>query len=135
LQERVPAYLIPAQIILVDELPLTSNGKIDREQLRQIGEQEQEPREVQAPRTPLEELLAEIFADVLARDGIGRQESFFRLGGHSLLAMQVISRIRALCQVELPILALFETPSWRNWRSEWNRTSRRPGVCRRHWFP
>ena len=91
------------------KLPLTANGKIDRQALP-------EPEQVQtktyvAPRTPTEEVVANIWAEVLRRDKISVEDNFFDLGGHSLLATQVISRVRRTLNVDLPLRTLFETPT------------------------
>jgi amino acid adenylation domain-containing protein len=112
LQERLPAYMVPSAFILIDEIPLTPNGKVDRsalpspEQARATSEQE-----YVAPQTLVEDTLAGIYAQVLELEQVSRLDSFFDLGGHSLLATQVISRIRELFQVELPLRCIFESPT------------------------
>jgi len=109
LKEQLPDYMVPSAIVLLPKLPLTSNGKIDRKALP-------EPEQVQtkayvAPRTPTEEVVANIWAEVLRRDKISIEGNFFDLGGHSLLATQVISRVREHFHVELAMKILFEQPT------------------------
>ena len=112
LQERLPEYMAPSAFVLMDSLPLTPSGKIDRlalpapEQLRpELG------TDFIAPRKPVEEVLAGIWSKVLGIEQIGIHDDFFEMGGHSLLATQVISRIRESFDVELPLRRLFELPT------------------------
>jgi amino acid adenylation domain-containing protein len=109
LSERLPAYLVPAAFVFLGALPLTPNGKVDRRALPapEIGTEEA----YVAPRGPVEELLAGIFAELLHRERVGADESFFALGGHSLLAVQALSRVRRAFGVEPPIHRLFEAPT------------------------
>ncbi len=110
LADRLPAYLIPSLVTLPD-LPLTPNGKVDRAALRgRLPEVEPQSGYV-APRTPVEELLAGVWAEVLGVERIGIHDDFFELGGHSLLATRVVSRVRAALDAEVPLAALFETPT------------------------
>lgn len=106
----LPHYMVPAAFVRLDSLPLTSNGKLDRRALPPPYFEESE-KEVLDPSSPIEQLLAEVFREVLRREHIPLSASFFDLGGHSLLAMQLVSRIRKLCEVELPVQAVFESPS------------------------
>ena len=106
LRARLPEYMVPAAFVLLDALPLNANGKVDRRALP--APEFTADAEFAQPRTPTEELLAAIFAEVLGAERVGLHDGFFELGGHSLLATRVISRIRQSFQVELPLRALFE---------------------------
>ncbi|MCC7361438.1 MAG: methyltransferase, partial [Anaerolineales bacterium] len=112
LQEQLPAYMLPAAISVVSALPRTPNGKLDRQAL-QPPEFAQRPaaRAFVPPQTALEQVLAQIWAGVLAVEHVGRHDNFFELGGHSLLVIQVIVRLREAFQVELPFRALFSHPT------------------------
>jgi len=109
LRERLPEPMLPAAIARLDKLPLTANGKLDRQALP--DPEQATPREYVAPRTASEEVIAAIWAEVLGRDRISRDDNFFDLGGHSLLATQVISRLRRAFAVDLPLRSLFDSPS------------------------
>ena len=111
LKERLPEYMVPASFVVLDELPLTATGKIDRRVLKALEPQTASVRKIARPRSPLEEEVAGIFAQLLHVNPVDIHESFFDLGGHSLLATQVVSRIRAATQVEVPLTAIFEKPS------------------------
>jgi amino acid adenylation domain-containing protein len=112
LKEKLPDYMIPSAFMFLSALPLTANGKLDRRALpvpdagRPAGGA---PRV--APRTPVEEVLAKIWCEVLALDRVGAEENFFELGGHSLLMAQVASRVRESLQLELPLRTLLEAPT------------------------
>jgi len=108
LREKLPECMVPSAIIVLPALPLTPNGKVDRKALPAPEPQERGAGGYVAPRTPEEEILAGIWAQVLGVDRVGAHDGFFDLGGHSLLATQVASRIRSLLGVELPLRALFE---------------------------
>jgi amino acid adenylation domain-containing protein len=107
LRRSLPEYMVPAAFVVLEALPLTPNGKLDRKALPAPEHAAQADRYV-APRTPVEEVLAGIWAEVLRRERVGVEESFFDLGGHSLLATRVLSRIREVFAIELPLRALFE---------------------------
>jgi amino acid adenylation domain-containing protein len=110
LRGRLPEHMLPGAIVLLDALPLTANGKLDRRALPAPDLASAEERYV-APRTPVEEVLAGIWAETLRLERVGAEDNFFDLGGHSLLATRVVSRVRELFGVELPLRALFEGPT------------------------
>jgi amino acid adenylation domain-containing protein/non-ribosomal peptide synthase protein (TIGR01720 family) len=110
LHARLPEYMIPSAFVPLDVLPLLPNGKLDRRALPAPVQLSREDEYI-APRTPTEEMLAGICAQVLNVARVGAHDNFFDLGGHSLLATQLISRIRNAFNVELPLRAMFETPT------------------------
>ncbi|MES1245585.1 MAG: amino acid adenylation domain-containing protein, partial [Acidobacteriota bacterium] len=109
LQDRLPDYMVPEFYVPLAELPLSPNGKVDRKALPAPGAPER-AGDGGEPRTPVEEILAAIWAEVLGLDRVGIRDHFFALGGHSLKATQVVSRIRAGFRVDLPLRLLFEAP-------------------------
>ncbi|MBA2675316.1 non-ribosomal peptide synthetase, partial [Ramlibacter sp.] len=106
-KRELPAYMVPANVVLLDALPLTPNGKLDRKALPAPQLRRGEADYV-APRTPAEDTVARIWAEVLGLDRVGIHDNFFELGGHSLLATRVIARIRTQLGAELPLRVLFE---------------------------
>ncbi|MGB8508752.1 MAG: amino acid adenylation domain-containing protein, partial [Pyrinomonadaceae bacterium] len=108
--QKLPEYMIPAAFVTLDKLPLTTSGKIDRKALPALDGNVVEDEYV-APRNPLEEKLAGVWAEVLKVARVGVNDNFFGLGGHSLLATQAISRVREVFKVELPLRSLFENPT------------------------
>jgi amino acid adenylation domain-containing protein len=108
LKARLPEYMQPSAYVVMDQLPLTPNGKLDRKALPKPEQVSSEQRYV-APRTPIEEIIADVFCQVLKLDRVSIEDSFFEIGGHSLLATQVISRVRMAFDVELPLRAVFES--------------------------
>lgn len=111
LSENLPDYMIPAQYVVLESLPLNASDKVDRKALPDPGRLNVDGEQTYvAPRTVIEEVLAAIWRHVLGHEHIGRDDNFFWLGGHSLLAMQIISRVRESFQVELPVRSIFESP-------------------------
>ncbi|HEX3131877.1 MAG TPA: amino acid adenylation domain-containing protein, partial [Thermoanaerobaculia bacterium] len=110
LRERLPDYMVPADWIFLDVLPLNPNGKVDRRVLAQIEPGRSAP-DFEAPRNATEELLAGIWADLLGRERVGVNEDFFEIGGHSLLGTRVMTRVRQAFGTDLPLRALFESPT------------------------
>ncbi|MET7389882.1 amino acid adenylation domain-containing protein [Streptomyces sp. NPDC005529] len=106
--EHLPEYMVPSAVVLLERLPLMPNGKLDRAAL---PEPEYTAAPYRAPRTPREEILAALFAEILGRDRVGIDDGFFELGGHSLLATRLISRARAEAGIEIPIRTIFDLPT------------------------
>jgi amino acid adenylation domain-containing protein len=112
LRRKLPEAMVPTAFVFLDAFPRTPNGKLDRGALPTPNESRPElERSFVAPRTPAEELLAEIWAEVLKVERVGIHDNFFDLGGHSLKATQVVSKIRGTLQVEIPLRDLFENPT------------------------
>ncbi|MYX09095.1 non-ribosomal peptide synthetase [Streptomyces sp. SID8375] len=112
LKERVPHYMVPSAFIVLDGLPLTPNGKVDREALPVPGAERPVVRGgFVAPRTPTERAVAERCAALLGLERVGAEDNFFELGGHSLLATQFVFRLREDLGTDLPLRALFESPT------------------------
>ena len=105
---RLPEYMVPAAIVLLERLPLTPNGKTDR---RALPAPEGSGAEYVAPRTPEEIAVARVWEEVLGVERVGVHDDFFALGGHSLLATQVVSRVRRALGRDLPLRLVFESPT------------------------
>lgn len=108
-QERLPEFMVPATVTLLDEIPLTANGKVNRHTLPKPDMSTNRESYV-APRTPLEVALVEVWSEILGFTRVGIYDNFFELGGHSLVAIRLISRLRHILNVELSLRELFEFP-------------------------
>ncbi|MGW4095217.1 condensation domain-containing protein, partial [Nocardia sp. NPDC004718] len=112
LSAQLPSYMVPAAIVVLDAMPLNPNGKLDR---RALPEPVFEAREFRAPSTPVEEIVADVFAEVLglapAERAVGLDDDFFDLGGNSLIATQVVARLGAALDTRIPVRTLFEAPT------------------------
>jgi len=110
--EKLPEYMVPSRFVVLDKFPLNANGKVDRKALPAPELVASEVDEASSgPRTPTEELLIEIWEQVLRIPQVSVQDNFFSLGGHSLLATQVMSRVRRIFETELPLRVIFESPT------------------------
>ena len=125
--EWLPEYMAPAAVVQLERMPLTPNGKLDRKALPMPDYQNIEGSQQSSPRNVEEEMLQVIFAEVLKLERVGMEQNFFQAGGHSLLATQVMSRVRSAMGVEVPLRALFESPTVAG-LAEWLRRARRAGL-------
>jgi len=114
LKQKLPEYMVPVLYVLVKEFPLTENGKVDRGALAELAARAESVASrggYVAARNPTEEVVVEIWQQVLKVERVGVEDNFFELGGHSLLATRVMARVQASFQVDLPLRALFEEPT------------------------
>ncbi|HWS56835.1 MAG TPA: amino acid adenylation domain-containing protein, partial [Pyrinomonadaceae bacterium] len=112
LRSKLPEHFVPSAFVLLESFPLMPNGKVDRQALPAPEPEEGEPAAgYEPPRTPVEEIMCGIWAEVLGVERVGRSDNFFELGGHSLLATRVASRVRHALSTELPLRRLFESPT------------------------
>ncbi|HZO71112.1 MAG TPA: amino acid adenylation domain-containing protein [Ktedonobacteraceae bacterium] len=111
LQETLPPYMVPTLLIPLETLPRTATGKIDRRAFPTPQQKLMQAGDYIAPRTPVEEIVAGIWSEVLHLERTGRTDHFFKLGGHSLQATQVIARLREIMRIELPVRAVYDAPT------------------------
>jgi amino acid adenylation domain-containing protein len=112
LRQRLPEYMVPSVIAFIDALPLLPNGKVDRQKLAAIrATRGDESDGFEGPRTPTEDGLAQLFVSLLGHEPVGIHDSFFDLGGHSLLVTQLAARIRETFHIDVPLRAVFESPT------------------------
>ncbi|MEM8722531.1 MAG: non-ribosomal peptide synthetase, partial [Cyanobacteria bacterium P01_G01_bin.39] len=110
IKERLPQYMIPSDFVQIAQIPLAPSGKVDRDSLP-APDRTSRKQDFIPPRNPTEEIVTDIWCQILKREKISIYDDFFDLGGHSLLATQVISRLREAFKIELPLRSLFETPT------------------------
>ncbi|MFL6336447.1 MAG: amino acid adenylation domain-containing protein, partial [Pyrinomonadaceae bacterium] len=111
LRERLPEHMIPSAFVLLPSLPQTPTGKVDRRALLGLETEAPDPGTYVPARNLVEEMLVGVWLQVLGAERVGAEDNFFELGGHSLLATQLISQVRAAFGVELPLRAVFESPT------------------------
>jgi acyl carrier protein len=111
LQEKLPPYMVPSAIVQIGSLPLTVNGKVDRSALPspRLG-RESRRRPYVAPRTRVQQVLADVWGEILGVDSVGMEDDFYGLGGHSLHATQIASRLNESLGIDLPLRTFFEMP-------------------------
>jgi thioester reductase-like protein len=130
LAERLPAYMVPAAVVALDTLPLTVNGKLDKRALP--APEYQDLDRYRAPASPVEEILAGIYAQVLGLERVGVDDSFFELGGDSISAMRVIAAINTGLDIHLAVRTLFDAPSVRSLSQQLGRHDRPPSFASVH---
>ena len=113
MQQRLPSYMVPAAVSVLESIPLTRNGKIDRRALPAPSWEKEAVAGFLAPETATEKTVAEVWQSVLGIEQVGVEDNFFNLGGHSLLAARVVTQVRKRCEVEISVRALFEQPTLR----------------------
>lgn len=112
LQQRLPSYMIPSAVMLLESLPITPNGKVDRRALPKLSISRPELAEnFVAPHTAIQKIITNIWIEILGVQRIGIHDNFFELGGHSLLTTRLIVKIREAFQIDLPLRILFESPT------------------------
>ena len=112
LRQKLPEYMVPSFFVALDALPLMPNGKVDYHALPAPDAMVIDLEEIfVAPRTPVEQQIADIWSEILRLDQVGIHSNFFKLGGHSLMATRVVSQLRKVFQIEIPLRILFEMPN------------------------
>jgi acyl carrier protein len=112
LHQRLPEYMVPSELVTLSQLPITSNGKLDRKFLNQLEERTASNNSTyEAPRNELEQKLADIWQELLHIERVGISDNFFDLGGHSLMAMKVVSQIKNKLSLTIPIQSIFQFPT------------------------
>ena len=109
---KLPEYMVPTAVMVMEEFPLTGNGKLDRKNLPKPEMAGREAGEARAE-TAQEEILCSLYGEILGLEQVGVEENFFELGGHSLMATRLVSRIRKVLGVDVAIATLFESPTVR----------------------
>jgi amino acid adenylation domain-containing protein len=111
LKEKLPEYMVPDAIVIMEAFPVTINGKVHRDMLPLPTQHDLSPKGPFVPaRTPIEHMLANIWMEILNLDQVGINDNFFELGGHSMLAIQILSRVRKALQIDVPLRTLFMAP-------------------------
>jgi acyl carrier protein len=110
IREELPEYEVPAEVVVVERMPLTAHGKVDKKELRKEKRRGERGgvEEKERGRTAVEEVVAGIWEEVLGVERVGINESFFDLGGHSLKALELVAKLRSTFQVDLPMRSLFD---------------------------
>jgi amino acid adenylation domain-containing protein len=111
IKQKLPEYMMPSGFLMLEEMPLTLNGKIDRKRLPAPDQTRESIGQFVAPRTAVEEILSGIWMQVLGAKQVGIRDNFFEIGGHSLLATQIVSRVRETFHTEISLRSLFEAPT------------------------
>ncbi|HEY3580725.1 MAG TPA: non-ribosomal peptide synthetase, partial [Pyrinomonadaceae bacterium] len=131
-REALPDYMTPSSFVFLDVLPLTTNGKVDRRALpAPDGSRPDGETKYVAPRTPVEEVLAGIWAELLSLGRVGVHDNFFVLGGHSLLATQLLARLLTLFKLELPLITVFQSPTIAEFADALRAHEAKPGQVER----
>jgi SAM-dependent methyltransferase len=131
LQQRLPDHMIPSAFIVLQTLPLTPNGKIDRRALPDPVQTEDRSPTALQPANVIESALCSVWSEILDVQSIGVTDNFFERGGHSLLATQLISRLRSIFQIDLPLRAIFESPTVRQLAAVLQAREPQPGQTER----
>ncbi|RZM84972.1 non-ribosomal peptide synthetase [Pseudoalteromonas rubra] len=134
MKSRLPTYMVAADIVLLDEMPVTGNGKRDTKQLRALYEETAQQQDYFAPETEMEAKLQGIWQELLGKDQISVEDNFFEVGGHSLMGIRLASACREKLGIELPLKALMEAPTIRGLarQCEWQEKQRQVLAASQH---